>query len=227
MNAQNLKENFELSRSLKTAATLPLRSARGHSIIEMLIVVALVGVVSSIALPQLIVQRRITRSIGISNEIMTQLRETRQLAMSQRQAFTFLYDDAAKTISIIDHNLNPGGALLVMAGYPNTAGSTVVQRTPIAETSISADMTYGIPSGLPTGALSDGVALTALVNQKFTVTFQPDGSVVDSAGDPQGRAIFIYNSRVSAGTASAISVMGASGRAKIWRYVAATNAYAE
>jgi prepilin-type N-terminal cleavage/methylation domain-containing protein len=207
---------------------IELRSCSGHSLIEMLIVVALIGALTSIALPQLIVQRRLTRSVGITREIMTELRETRQLAMSQRQAFTFRYDNTAKTISIIDHNSNPGGALLADASFPNTAGSTVVRTIPLAEASISSEMSYGIPTGLPAGALADGISMTPLFsNQFFDVTFQPDGSVIDAAGDPQGRAMFIYNSRAAQATASAISVMGPAGRVKIWRYDAVANVYAE
>jgi prepilin-type N-terminal cleavage/methylation domain-containing protein len=202
-------------------------SSRGHSIIEMLIVVALIGVLSSLTLPQFIAQRRLTRSIGLSREILSQLRQTRQLAMSQRQAFTFRYDNAAKQISIIDHNSNPGGSLLVDPSYPNTAGSVVVSSTPLAEAAISSEINYGIPSGLPNGALSDGIALTPLFNNQFTVTFQPDGSVIDGAGDPQGRAIFFFNNRAAPETASAISIMGASGRVKIWRYNAGANLYTE
>jgi type II secretory pathway pseudopilin PulG len=193
----------------------------------MLIVVALIGILSSLALPQFIAQRRLTRSIGITREILTQLRETRQLAMSQRQAFTFRYDNVAKRISIIDHNSNPGGPLLIDPSYPNTAGSVVVSSTPLAETAVSSEINYGIPSGLPTSALGDGIALTPLFNNDFTVTFQPDGSVIDGSGDPQGRAMFLFNNRAAPDTASAISIMGASGRVKIWRYNASTNLFTE
>ena len=203
------------------------RANRGHSLLEMLIVVALIGVLSSLALPQLIVQRRLTRSVGITREILTQLRQTRQLAMSQRQAFTFQYDNVTKKISIIDHNSNPGGSLLIDPSYPNTAGSVVISSAPLAEATVSSEMNYGIPAGLPNGALSDGIAMTALFNNRFTVTFQPDGSVIDGAGDPQGRAMFFYNTRAASATASAISIMGASGRVKIWRYNAGANLYAE
>jgi hypothetical protein len=42
-----------------------------------------------------------------------------------------------------------------------------------------------------------------------------------------GRAMFIYNSNAPQATASAISVMGASGRVKIWRYDQSANLYAE
>jgi prepilin-type N-terminal cleavage/methylation domain-containing protein len=203
------------------------RANSGQSLIEMLIVVAIIGILTSLALPQFIAQRRLTRSVGITREVLTQLRHTRQLAMSQRQAFTFQYDNATKQVSIIDHNSNPGASLLSDPSYPNTAGSTVVSSIPLAETAVSSEITYGIPSGLPTAALSDGIAMTPLFNNQFTVTFQPDGSVIDAAGDPQGRAMFFFNIRAAPGTASAISIMGASGRVKIWRYNPGANLYAE
>ncbi len=212
------------------------RSSSGHSLIELLIVIALIGVITSMALPQYIAQRRLTRSVGITREILTELREARQLAMSQRQAITFEYNDPSKQIRIINHHNNQpanppcnlsGTAILLAPGFPDTVCSVVVSSTPLAESTISSEINYGIPAGLPTGALSDGIAMTPLFNNKFTVTFQPDGSVVDAAGDPQGRAMFIFNTRAASGTASAISIMGASGRVKIWRYNASANLYAE
>ena len=202
-------------------------SCSGYSLIEMLIVIALIGAVTSFALPQLIAGRRLSRSVGITREILTQLRLTRQLAMSQRQAFTFQYNNATKQISIIDHNSNPGGPMLSDPSYPNTAGSQVISATPLAEAGLSSEMTYGIPAGLPSGALGDGIAMTPLFNNQLNITFQPDGSVIDATGDPQGRAMFIYNNSAAQGTASAISIVGASGRVKIWRYDANANRYAE
>lgn len=227
MTARSLQKTPDTTCRRPRGLVATASSSDGHSLIEMLIVVALIGALSSLALPQFIAQRRLTRSVGITREIMTQLRQTRQLAMSQRQAFTFRYDEAAKQISIIDHNSNPGGSLLIDPSYPNTAGSVVVSSTPLAETAVSSEINYGIPAGLPNVALSDGIAMTPLFNNEFTVTFQPDGSVIDGAGDPQGRAMFFFNNRAAPDTASAVSIMGASGRVKIWRYNAGANLYAE
>jgi Tfp pilus assembly protein FimT len=202
-------------------------SCSGHSLIELLIVVSLIGALTSLAIPQLIAERRLSRSVGITREIQTQLRHARQLAMSQRQAFTFQYDNTTKRISIIDHNSNPGGPILLDPSYPNTAGSKVVNTIPLAETAVSSEISYGIPGGVPNGALADGIPMTPLFNNQLNITFQPDGSAIDVSGDPIGCAMFIYNSSAAKGTASAISVLGASGRVKIWRYNAGANRYAD
>lgn len=88
-------------------------------------------------------------------------------------------------------------------------------------------MSYGIPAGLPIAPLGDGILMTTLVSSQLNITFQPDGSVIDAAGNPVGRAMFIYNNKASNATASAISIMGASGRIKIWRYDSGANLYAD
>lgn len=205
-----------------------VRSPSGYSIVETLIVMALIVVLSALAVPQLISERRLTRSIGVTREILSQMRLARQLAMSQRQAFTFQYNNAMKQISIIDHNSNLGSDLFADAAYPNTATSATISTTPLGTGGLdSSEITYGIPTGLPTAALGDGISMTALTNNQLNVTFQPDGSVIDAGGNPVGVAMFIYNGRVSRGTASAISVMGASGRIKIWRYDRSANLYTE
>jgi prepilin-type N-terminal cleavage/methylation domain-containing protein len=206
----------------------PDRSSQGYSLVETLIVVALIGVLSAIALPQLIAERRLSRSVGVTREILTQLRHARQLAMSQRQAFTFQYNNITKQISIIDHNNNTGLFLFADPAYPNNVGSSVISATPLATGGLQqSEITYGIPVGLPNGPLGDGISMTGLSNNQLNITFQPDGSVIDAAGNPVGQAMFIYNSNAPQATASAISVMGASGRIKIWRYDGSANLYAE
>jgi hypothetical protein len=90
---------------------------------------------------------------------------------------------------------------------------------------------------LPT-TLTDGTAMTSLSGNKFNITFQADGSVVSPTGVPLGgitlsqgarmdAALFIFNNQTAIGTASAISVLGTSGRVKVWRYTESGNNYAE
>ncbi|HEV7472951.1 MAG TPA: prepilin-type N-terminal cleavage/methylation domain-containing protein [Pyrinomonadaceae bacterium] len=212
----------------------------GFTLWELMIVVTIAAILGAVAIPTMVNQRRLTRSIGLSREIMGQLRYTRQLAMSERKAFTFSYNDVTKQITIIDHNNvttdpNSGKAVLSLANYPSTAGSTIVATVTLGQGGLNAsEITYGIPSSLPStakGALGDGVSMTTLATNRINITFQRDGSVIDATGgatdrNPQDQALFIYNSKVPEATALAVSVLGSSGRIKIWRYNNATK-YAE
>lgn len=235
MDFEELRVTSSLSAGVRGKKMIHKKSRRnpkpnkGFSLIELLIVVTIGLALSAIALPQMVAQRRLTRSVAITREMMTQMRHARQLAMSERKAFTFVYDNAAKTITIIDHNNvvtdpNSGKAVLGLPGYPNTAGSTVVATVSLTQGGLtSGEISYGIPTGLPTVALGDGISMTNLASNRLTITFQRDGSVINATGtasdrNPQDKALFIYNSKAPVATASAISVLGASGRVKIWRY---------
>lgn len=203
------------------------RSAAGFSLIELFLVASIIGVLTAVAIPQLAAQRRLIRSAAVPREIMTQLRFARQRAISNREAVTFQYDNVAKEIKVIDNNAT-GVTVLNDPNYPNNSGSVVVQTSTLTLMGLSAaEVSYGIPTGLPAGALSDGVSKTNLTNAKIIVTFQPDGSVTDANGNPVDRALFLYNSKLPKETAAAISVLGSAGRIKLWKYASGTNTYVE
>ena len=221
-------------------------SDSGVSLIEMLIVLTIGCILSAIAVPQMVGYRRLIRSAGINREIATNLRLARQLAMSQseatptgglsRVAFTFQYNDANKEIRIIGP-IPAGTAALADGAYPNNAGSRTVATFSLTQGGLSAEeIGYGIPAGselpigapiIPTGALPDGVTMTNLSGNWINITFQPDGSVVDASNAPLNQALYLYNKKVAQSTAAAISVLGSSGRIKVWRYGSNANAYAE
>jgi Tfp pilus assembly protein FimT len=210
---------------------------RGVSIMEIIIVLAMISVLTAAAVPQIISQRRLVRSSAVVREVSTQMRLARQLAMSQRRAFTFQYDDTTKSLKVIGP-IDPGTVALADPGYPNNTGSSTIVDFPLTQGGLSAsEIVYGIPttadlpSGaptIPTTALADGASKTNLnSSSKLNITFQPDGSVIDSGGGLVNRALFIFNGRAAQATASAVSVLGASGRVKSWRYTTNGNRYAD
>src|SRR5882762_5568032 len=113
------------------------RSAAGFSVVELATVMTIAGILTAIAVPQMISQRRLTRATAVTREIMTQMRYARQLTMSQsgatptgalrRVAYTFQYNDTAKEIRIIGP-IPAGTASLTDGTYPNIAGSSVVAK---------------------------------------------------------------------------------------------------
>ena len=203
-------------------------AAGGFSLLELLIAMTIIAIVLSIALPQLIASRRLQRLAALPRQVMTQMRQARQEAMSRRRAVTVQYDDARKQISVIVHQ-GSGPSVLTEPGYPNTAGSQVLSTTPLAVAGINAsEINYGIPAGLPTGPLGDNTRLFAMApGGRVNITFQPDGSVIDAAGQPADSALFFYNSQLPAETASAVSILGSAGRVKVWRYNRDANQYVE
>ena len=214
------------------------RSQGGSSIVETVMVVAIAALIGAAALPQIINSRRLIRSVSLPREVATQLRYTRQQAMSQRQAFTFQYDDSTKTIKIFDHNnvdnasssCNITGIqVLSAAGYPNTACTTTLMTIPLATGAglPASEVSYGIPSGISGSALDDGNTITSLVNSKVNITFQSDGTVVDTSGNFARPTLFFYNNVMPSQTAAAISVLGAAGRIKVWRYSTSASKFAE
>jgi Tfp pilus assembly protein FimT len=230
------------TKSMNTQATIEKNqswhSASGHSVVETLVVITIAAVLGAVAVPQMISSRRLMRSAALPREVVAQLRFAKQQAMSQRQAFTFQYDDSTKQIKIIDHNNNgnaastcnvAGTTILADPLYPNTTCSTTVLTVPLGGGAVpAADISIGVPSALSgVSTLDDTTTPTSLTGTKLNITFQPDGSVIDAAGNPVNRTLFLYNNRVPTQTAVAISVLGTAGRVKVWRYSSSVNKYAE
>lgn len=218
------------------------RSERGGSLIEMAVVIMLITIVAVVAVPQLISSRRLQRAAGMGREVSTQLRYARQLAMSKRKAVTFEYDDSNKQINIIQHNkvYDPDGVansgdetrvgklVLADSNYPMTTGASVLRTVYLTSAGIPAsDIIFGKPSGAATSALGDSTNIPSPIPTAVQITFQPDGSVINSSGNIKDSAIFLYNNRDPKNTAIAISVLGAAGRVKIWRYSSSATTYAE
>jgi prepilin-type N-terminal cleavage/methylation domain-containing protein len=198
------------------------RSADGFSFVELLVVIAILLIMLGAAVPQIISTRRLLRFSGLQREVISQLRLTRQLAMSQRQVMRFRYDDNSKQIIIID-NQERGTLANPLANDPNN--DRVVKTTSLAGSGVPAgEIAYGRPSGAP-NSLPDGASMSALGNGQVEIIFQPDGSVVDANGNPSNAALFFYDNKAPAATAIAVSVLGAGGRVKTWRYSPNASSY--
>jgi len=213
-------------------------SETGRSLVETLAVIAIASILTAMAVPQLLAARRMIRTNALPREIAAQMRFARQQAMAQRQAFTFQYDDSTKTIKVFDHNNNNPGTsacnmtgqqVLSAANYPATSCSVAVLTVPVATGPIApADLLYGIPTtGISNTTLDDGGTMTALSGTVLNITFQTDGSVIDTNGNYVTRTFYFYNNQIPTQSATAISVLGAAGRVKVWRYSSSANKYVE
>jgi len=183
-----------------------INGQKGFSLPELLVVLLILAILVVLALPQVISSRRHFRFSGMQRQIAASLSDARQESMSQRQAVTFRYDDAVKQAIIY------GGSFGVLGDAKN-------RSIVLADSGIEPDeLTYGRPGGAQTSALSDTSNLTPLTGNAVEIKFQPDGSVVDAADIPKSHAVFFYHNKYPDDMAFAISVLGAGGRIKVWRY---------
>jgi prepilin-type N-terminal cleavage/methylation domain-containing protein len=204
-----------------------LRPEGGVTLLELLIVVAIMATVTSIGVLQLGSMRRLNSSAAIPLQLKIQLRLARQQAMSQRRAVTFQYDDLTKQASIIRQPA-AGKAVLSLPNFPNATGSVQVSSMTLTGNGVDpSDLVYGLPGSM-SSTLGDSTSLTSLPpNKKINITFQPDGSVIDANGNPVNFALFFYNSKAPDLTATAVSVLGSAGRIKTWKYNGNANKYVE
>lgn len=192
-----------------------LRNEKGFSLPELMVVLLVGAIILVLALPQIISSRRLMKFSATQRQFSSTLIEARQEAMSQRRAVTFRYDDSIKRITI------HGGSF---GSFGDVKNKTVGLSGFGVE---SGEIIYGRPTGVPTTALGDTTNLTALASNLVNVTFQPDGSVLDASSNPENKAFFFYHNKYPTDSAFAVSVLGAGGRVKIWRYKQSVNLYVE
>lgn len=197
---------------LKTAK---IKSQKGFSMPELVIVLLVLAILVTLTLPQIISSRRLFRFSAIQRQIVSSLSDARQEAMGQRTPVTFRFDNNTRELKLY------GGKY----GASGDSKNLVIQ---LAGSGLDLnDVIYGRPSGVSTAALGDGTNLTNLTSNAIEITFQADGSVIDASNIPQNYAMFFYHSKHATETAFAVSVLGAGGRAKVWRYNQQTDSYVE
>lgn len=192
-----------------------IKKQKGFSLPELIVVLLVIAILVVLALPQLTASRRLFRFAGLQRQVAASLVEARQEAMSQRIPITFRYDNTRKRT-------------VIYGGRFGAAGDAKNKLIEMSGSGLDqADIIYGRPAGAPNSALSDTSNQTAAANGMVDILFQPDGSVIDAFNNPANNALFFYNNKYPQDTAFAVSVLGAGGRVKVWRYSKAIQSYIE
>ena len=183
-----------------------IKKQKGFGLPELLIVVFTISIIGVMALPRIVLSRRLSQFAEMQKQVASSLSEARQEAISQKTPITYRYDNINKLIFIYNGNF---GAL-------GDAGNRVVYLSGFGLE--KSDIVYGHLNGSSGSPLADTSNITALTENSVEIVFQPDGSVIDGANNPQNKALFFYYKKIPFDAAFAVSVLGGSGRIKVWGY---------
>jgi prepilin-type N-terminal cleavage/methylation domain-containing protein len=200
------------------------RKARGFSLIEMMIVVAISLIVMGITFLSLQPTLKDSRVNNAYSTVLMQTRNARELAIEKRQQYIVCFGVDIPAGAATPMGAPTAQSVQVFQWPANTAPSGAIQTSAV---SLPFDIKFQALTGLPAGATPDGfgtgnVALDfdqgVAGGVKDQIMFLPDGSARDMNGNYNNGVLYfardkdLYSSR-------AISVFGASGRIRGWRLV--------
>jgi prepilin-type N-terminal cleavage/methylation domain-containing protein len=184
-----------------TSSASRLRSQQGFSLVEMMIVVGILGVLSGMAVIQIMSSLPGVRGDGGMRVVIGQFNQARQLAITQRRY------------------------MRVVITLPNQV-TIIREDTPLTTTSLSnvileSNVQFMLSTGLPD--TPDAFGKASAVDFGLTTTvlkFAPDGTLVNQSGQGLNGSVFmaIPNIQNTTLSARAITVLGSTGRVRGYRW---------
>ena len=183
------------------------RTASGFSLIEMLGVVSIGLLVSTLAVMSLQPTLKFSRVNNAYNLALTTLRQARDMSVSQRQTYFVTFSNAVSPNTI---TVTQGGTGVVVNTYqlPTDVAFAVVSGVPTAANTT--------PDGFGSGGTAIDFDQGVAGGNKQVIYFLPDGSAQDVVGNLNNGVIYIARTG-ELYSSHAITLWGATGRLRGWR----------
>ncbi|MGA2984526.1 MAG: prepilin-type N-terminal cleavage/methylation domain-containing protein [Terriglobia bacterium] len=209
----------ERKRGRKTANA---GSDQGFSLMELLTVIAIIGIVSAMALVAFFKELPMIRADSSMELMEAQLRQAREIALDQRRNIQVTFSGTG-TMAIVEQTLNVTTTPPTVTGT-TTLGSFVLDPNEMVFTVLTGvpDTPDGFGNTSAVCVTSSGIcfnnsACGATPALPCTITFQGDGTVVNSTGTNINGTVFMGTGGNSL-TARAVTILGSTGRIKGYRY---------
>lgn len=164
---------------------------------ELLVVVAITGVLAAIGGLQIIMSRPGMQADSGMRVVLAQMRAARERAITERR-YVRLNLIAPSTVQIIREEVN---------------GTTTVIATQEVESGVRFMLVNGVPDTPDAFGATSAVAFGNAINVKFT----PEGTLVNQDGVSTNGSIFLAQPTDSI-AARSITILGATGRIRAYRW---------
>lgn len=216
-----MKPNFQTSRP----NCVRFGDADGFSLIELIIVVVIIGILATFAIPLLSGSKKLYKSEDQALRIMDMMREGAQIALTKRKTIRLEVDLTDNKVLFIDENGAGASDDRELKALP--LESTAELRVDVKPTGINKpnppnynDATFATDT---IGHLRGSTTISG--HNIWAARFQSDGSVVNSAGVAVNANLYIFAPQSSGSTTAkenklvrAITLSGASGAVRYWRH---------
>lgn len=184
------------------------RSQRGFSMIEMLVVIAIIMVIAAMAIIQLQPTLQQNRVAAGAAQLKSALRQGRETALSARRTVQVQFFTGAPC--------QAGAACIVLTRLDPPANVPTVILTLQLEPTVGFMQFAGEPDTPDAFGNAAPIVFGGVAGGPPTMTFQSDGSFTDGNGNPIVGTVFlgIANVRTSA---MALTILGGTGRVHLYR----------
>jgi prepilin-type N-terminal cleavage/methylation domain-containing protein len=173
------------------------RSQRGVSLLEMMSVLAIIGIVGGMATAQVTGARRAMQGDGAMRLLMGQLTLAREMAVTQRRNMQVKFV-GTNWVQIIRQEVPAG-------------------TTTLASVVFEGNVQYALLPGVGDTPDGFGTANGVAFGTTQTLTFNTEGTLVDDAGNPINGTVFLSVANITQ-SQRAVTVMGSTGRVRGFKW---------
>jgi prepilin-type N-terminal cleavage/methylation domain-containing protein len=200
---------------------------QGFSAVEMLVVIAIIGIVSAMALVAFFNEMPMLRADSAMQLMETQLRQARETAVDLRRNIQVTFSGTGK-MATVEQKLD------ITTTPPTVTGTTTLNTFVLDPSQITFTVLTGVPDTpdafntpnvcvASSGICFNNSACGSPAALPCTITFQGDGTLVNSAGAYINGTVFMgavgnAPNPTNPQTARAVTILGATGRIKGYRY---------
>lgn len=188
-----------------TCVTKRLHDERGISLIEIMVAVAIIGIMTSMAVIQIGAVRPGLEADGAMRTVMAQLNFARETAISQRRLVELSFANAAVSQTELG-----GWVQVIRRELPN--GTTQLSNVPF-----EGGVRFALWPNVQDTPDSFGNAQAINFGAAVAVMFNTEGMLVDNAGLPVNGTLFMLIPG-QPGSYRAVTVLGATGRVRGFRW---------
>jgi len=175
-----------------------LASDRGFTLLEMMVTVAVMAIVGSMATASMANMRRVMQGDAAMRLVMTELNAARDMAMTQRRNMEVQF---------------VGGLWVRTVRHEAPGIATTVLRSVAFES----NATFSQVSGLPDTPDAFGAGAPVAFGTAQAIMFGTDGTLIDQNGNPLNGTVFVAIGNQPL-TARAVTVLGATGRVRGYKW---------